>query len=105
MGSSVRASLPTRSSAPTATPLIRKKSVGAWARSVPETGAAIRARSTNQTQKPHERAEPNNPVELTAYSVRSCVAPASGSSSPGALEAMESIVTEAFDDVVQQYID
>ena len=29
----------------------------------------------------------NNPVELTAYSVRSCVAPASGSSSPGALLA------------------
>jgi hypothetical protein len=27
---------------------------------------------------------PNNPVELTAYSVRSCVAPASGSGSPGA---------------------
>jgi hypothetical protein len=29
----------------------------------------------------------NNPVELTAYSVRSFVAPASGSSSPGALDA------------------
>jgi hypothetical protein len=27
---------------------------------------------------------PNNPVELTAYSVRFYVAPASGSSSPGA---------------------
>jgi hypothetical protein len=31
-----------------------------------------------------------NPVERTASSVRSCVAPASGSSSPGALEGENS---------------
>jgi hypothetical protein len=50
--------------------------VGVWARSVLETGAAIRARSTKKTQT---GTGPNHALHLTASSVRSCVAPASGS--------------------------
>ena len=57
MGSSVRASWPTRSSAPTATLPIRRKSVGAWARSVPETGAAIRGEE-HQEDTDRNGAEP-----------------------------------------------
>jgi hypothetical protein len=48
--------------------------MGAWARSVPETGGAIYARITKRTET---GTAPNQALHLTAYSVRS--APAFGS--------------------------
>ena len=48
--------------------------MGAWACLVPETGEAIEARSTKKTRT---GTGPNHALHLTAYSVRSYVAPAS----------------------------
>ena len=53
--SSGQASLLTGSSAPTATLPIRQKSAGAWARSVPETGAAIYGGAPRRRRRRAER--------------------------------------------------